>query len=276
MGRPSGNDRGEAYWRSGREHASGYQSNEDARANWEQGYREETVEENRGQPHAPPSSYPDDETHFDERSWSPYAASHAPPRPEQTRPEQTREGSGMQRGSWRGQGWGAEVYRGGVGTGNYESPYMRERSTSGSEAYADRGERTLGRHHYDYGEPRTTRGYGGQPRGMPPPLPPMPRGPHAGKGPKGYKRSDERIREDVCERLTDHHEVDASEIEVSVEAGEVTLKGMVSARRDKLMAEHIAEGVSGVIDIHNQIRVRREGGELVAAPPAPKRDTTKS
>jgi hypothetical protein len=244
MGRPAGNDRSEAYWRSGREHASGYQNNVDARANWEQGYREEPVEEDPGPRRARTAGhegeFPDDETHFDERSWSPYAT-HTPP----VDPPQTREGSGMQRGSWRGQGWGAEVYRGGVGKGNYESPYMPSRA-----------------------------GYGGQPRGMPHT---MMRGPHAGKGPKGYKRSDERIREDVCERLTDHHEVDASDIEVAVESGEVTLTGTVGARHDKLMAEHVAEAVSGVIDIHNQIRVRREGAEQVrSAQPAPKRDTTKS
>lgn len=42
------------------------------------------------------------------------------------------------------------------------------------------------------------------------------RGPHAGRGPKGYQRSDERIREDVCDRLTEHPAIDASEIEVEV------------------------------------------------------------
>ncbi len=234
MGRPTGNDRSGAYWRNGREHASGYQNNVDARANWEQGYREETVEVNPG-PHRAEAhgEYSDDERHID--------GSYAPAPP----PTQTREGAGMQRGSWRGQGFGAEVYRGGIGTGNYESPYMPSRN-----------------------------GYGGQPRSMPHT---EMRGPHTGKGPKGYQRSDERIREDVCERLTDHHDVDASDIEVSVESGEVTLTGTVSARRDKLMAEHAAEAVSGVIDIHNQIRVRREGAEPVrSAPPASKRDTTKS
>ena len=36
-----------------------------------------------------------------------------------------------------------------------------------------------------------------------------------GQPPKGYTRSDERIREDVCERLT-HEDVDAGNVEVSV------------------------------------------------------------
>src|SRR5215471_11804457 len=41
-------------------------------------------------------------------------------------------------------------------------------------------------------------------------------GQHTGRGPKGYQRSDERIREDICERLTQHSAIDAGEIEVEV------------------------------------------------------------
>jgi hypothetical protein len=83
------------------------------------------------------------------------------------------------------------------------------------------------------------------------------RGLHRGKGPKGYRRNDERIREDVCERLEDNPELDASDIEVTVSGGEVTLKGEVSDRRDKRIAEDCTEGISGVKDVTNQIRVRK-------------------
>jgi hypothetical protein len=79
-----------------------------------------------------------------------------------------------------------------------------------------------------------------------------------GRGPKGYKRSDERIREDICDRLTDHHDIDASEVEVKVQNGEVTLTGTVTDRRHKHMIEHIVESMSGVQDVHNQIRLKRE------------------
>ena len=82
------------------------------------------------------------------------------------------------------------------------------------------------------------------------------RGRFAGRGPKGWSRSDDRIREDINERLTDHPEVDASEIEVQVKAGEVTLTGIVEERQAKRIAEDIAENVSGVKDVHNQIRVQ--------------------
>lgn len=77
-----------------------------------------------------------------------------------------------------------------------------------------------------------------------------------GRGPKGYQRSDSRILEDVCDRLT-YSEVDAGDIEVRVENGEVTLSGSVHDRSDKRRAEDIAEEVSGVRDVHNNIRVHR-------------------
>jgi BON domain len=80
-------------------------------------------------------------------------------------------------------------------------------------------------------------------------------GPHAGRGPRGYQRSDERIREDVCDVLCGHGYIDASEIEVSVLNGEVTLIGVVRERPEKRMAEDAAEQVSGVREVHNQLRV---------------------
>lgn len=86
----------------------------------------------------------------------------------------------------------------------------------------------------------------------------QPAGPHTGRGPKGYRRSDERISEDVCERLTQHGDIDASDIEVSVRDGEVTLSGTVDSRRTKRMAEDTIEDITGVMEIHNQLTVRRE------------------
>jgi hypothetical protein len=80
-------------------------------------------------------------------------------------------------------------------------------------------------------------------------------GPYTGYGPQGYQRSDKRICEDVCERLTYHGQLDPSEVEVEVDNGEVTLKGRVSDRRSKRIAEDVAATVSGVVDVHNQIRV---------------------
>jgi hypothetical protein len=74
---------------------------------------------------------------------------------------------------------------------------------------------------------------------------------HYGKGPKGYRRSDQRIFEDVCEALTQFPDVDARELEVRVEEGIVTLSGTVESRRMKRDAEFVAEGVLGVEDVVN-------------------------
>jgi hypothetical protein len=84
-------------------------------------------------------------------------------------------------------------------------------------------------------------------------------GQHSGKGPKGYQRSDERIREDVSEALSQHGDVDASEIEVEVRNGEVTLSGTVSEREAKRFAEEAAENCAGVKDVQNRIRVQQQG-----------------
>lgn len=80
-------------------------------------------------------------------------------------------------------------------------------------------------------------------------------GPHRGKGPKGYTRSDERIREDVMDRLTDEWHVDATEIEVSVVDGEVTLTGYVHERYQKRRAEVVVANIPGVKEVENRIRV---------------------
>jgi len=79
---------------------------------------------------------------------------------------------------------------------------------------------------------------------------------HRGRGPKGYSRSDERIREDVNDRLTDDPWLDASDIEVTVANREVTLSGEVASREDRRRAEDIAESVSGVGHVQNNLRVK--------------------
>lgn len=80
----------------------------------------------------------------------------------------------------------------------------------------------------------------------------------AGRGPKDYQRSDERIREEVSDRMTDDHELDASEITVEVRGGEVTLSGTVRSRDQKRRAEDLAESCSGVGEVTNNIRVKQD------------------
>ncbi len=82
-------------------------------------------------------------------------------------------------------------------------------------------------------------------------------GPYAGRGPRNYRRSDERILQDVCERLTQHGRIDASDVDIDVRDGEVVLKGNVPDRQMKYLIEDVAESVPGVAEVHDQIRVRR-------------------
>jgi len=76
-----------------------------------------------------------------------------------------------------------------------------------------------------------------------------------GHGPRNYTRSDDRIKEDINDRLTDHSYLDASNIDVEVNNGEVVLSGNVDSRWAKRQAEDIAEDISGVKNVENRIRV---------------------
>jgi osmotically-inducible protein OsmY len=77
-----------------------------------------------------------------------------------------------------------------------------------------------------------------------------------GKGPRGYRRSSEAIRDEINERLTRHPDIDASDVEVRVEGSEVVLTGVVEDRRAKRLAEDIAEEVWGIDDVRNELKVR--------------------
>lgn len=90
---------------------------------------------------------------------------------------------------------------------------------------------------------------------------------YRGRGPKGYQRPDARILEDVNDRLTDDPYIDAIDVEVSATNGEVTLDGSVGGRFEKRRAEDLADSVSGVKHVQNNLRVRPYGetGGLPAA-----------
>ena len=139
-------------------------------------------------------------------------------------------------------GWSSGATGGYAGTGGQDAwnqgmgGYSRE--NIGNESF-DRAQGS-------WGQPRWGRSGRQQERGR-----------FFGKGPKGYKRSDERIREEVSEELSRHPEIDASEIEVQVNNGEVTLTGTVNERHMKRMAEDVVEECFGVTDVHNNLKVSR-------------------
>ncbi len=88
------------------------------------------------------------------------------------------------------------------------------------------------------------------------------------RGPKGYTRTDERIREDICERLSQplgrfgasdlvNEHLDVSDVSVQVDGAKVVLEGTVPERRMKHEIEDIVDACPGVQDIDNRITVRR-------------------
>jgi hypothetical protein len=79
----------------------------------------------------------------------------------------------------------------------------------------------------------------------------------SGIGPRGYKKSDDKIREEICETLLWDQDVDATEIEVIVKEGLVTLKGFVDSRHAKKTAERIIDHISGVSDVQNQLILKK-------------------
>ncbi len=90
-------------------------------------------------------------------------------------------------------------------------------------------------------------------------------GGHRGRGPRNVVRSDERIADDLIERLTRADEIDASEILIAIESGVVTLTGEVPQRRMKHLAEDLAVAVQGVREVHNRLLVDK--GSASFGPP---------
>jgi len=77
------------------------------------------------------------------------------------------------------------------------------------------------------------------------------------RGPKGYSRSDERIKEDISESLWRAEDIDSSEVTVAVEDGVVVFTGTVPERWMRHEIEDIADNCMGVKDIRNEGRVLR-------------------
>jgi Predicted periplasmic or secreted lipoprotein len=135
------------------------------------------------------------------------------------------------------------------------APYYGEggnayRHDIGAEGYGDRGYGDTGTGWVEWGGWSGDRGRQSNSQ--------QAEGSHRGRGPKNYTRSDERIREDVNDRLSDDDHVDASDIEVSVSNCEVTLDGTVTHRSAKRRAEDVAESVSGVRHVQNNLRVKQD------------------
>jgi hypothetical protein len=137
---------------------------------------------------------------------------------------------------------------------SYGSPggHVEDRSVHQSSAGVDRGYMEYGRQGYGgpFGAERHgAREWASSERWRVP-------GPHSGRGPRGYQRSDGRILEELNDRLTAHGLIDATDIDTRVEHCEITLEGFVDSREAKRAAEDLAEDIPGVTDVHNRLRLR--------------------
>jgi osmotically-inducible protein OsmY len=160
-------------------------------------------------------------------------------------------------GDYPGGGYGAGRY----GQG-YEGEYGGRRDRQDSRPYGDssrRGDRERG--FWDRAGDEVASWFGDEDAERR-----RQRDEHRGRGPKGYVRSDARIEEDVNDRLTDDGWLDASNIEVEVSNREVTLSGTVTDRDAKRRAEDLADSVSGVDHVQNNLRVTKPSSAALGNP----------
>lgn len=155
--------------------------------------------------------------------------------------------SGYQQGGYSGSGYSQDDYRNQSSTG-WQQPNSRTNQRGGMQ-YGSMGN-TWNTSPYATRENASTTdsdSYGWQGQS------------ERRQGPKGYTRSDERIKEDVNDRLSQSHWIDVSDVEVDVKSGEVTLSGTVPGRAEKFEIERIVDAIYGVSDIENKLKIKRQG-----------------
>lgn len=83
-------------------------------------------------------------------------------------------------------------------------------------------------------------------------------GPYSGLGPV-YNDAGDPAGQEVASRLTQHGQIDASSIEITVDDGEVLLEGSVDSEETKRLAQEALTSVAGVSSVQNLLNV--QGGE---------------
>lgn len=160
-----------------------------------------------------------------------------------------------------GQGGGFDTQRGYGRSGERYGNYGRDRGSSGTSQYSrssfsEYGYGGAGAYNEPYGEGQqysSVGEYGGQYGNE---SANEQWGQHRGKGPKGYQRSDERLKELISERLREDPHIDPSDVTISVQGGKITLDGTVDSRQAKNSIEDIAEQF-GVEEVQNNLRVQK-------------------
>ena len=160
-------------------------------------------------------------------------------------------GGGRQQGGSR-HGYGSRPERGyqpGYGAqqqGSSQFGYLGGAEEPGEARYSSQSDyRREGSSRSGYGQPEGGPGHGNRRFDED----------YSGRGPRNYSRSDERIKEDICDELSSDRQCDAEDIDIEVKDGMVTLSGTVPSRKMKHRAEDIADAARGVKDVDNRIRV---------------------
>lgn len=77
----------------------------------------------------------------------------------------------------------------------------------------------------------------------------------SGRGPKGWKLTDEKLREKVSEVLLHSHDVDPTNLEVVVEDRVIYLRGSIPSKGMKRVAEDLVGSIPGVEDVFTELKV---------------------
>lgn len=80
--------------------------------------------------------------------------------------------------------------------------------------------------------------------------------------PKGYRRTDDRILDDIWSRVGDVT-ADTDDLNIQVQDGRASLDGSVGSRPEKHRLEDLVAACPGVEEVENRLRVRR-GTEGIA------------
>ena len=76
--------------------------------------------------------------------------------------------------------------------------------------------------------------------------------------PRGDRRTDDEIKDEIWRLLVQHSQVDASDIQVDVQDGVVRLSGKVESWLEKQTAESVVRNVLGVLEVDNQLKADRQ------------------
>jgi osmotically-inducible protein OsmY len=79
-------------------------------------------------------------------------------------------------------------------------------------------------------------------------------------GPVDWMPSDKHLIEEINTKFTHHPVLDGNSIVVTSQEGIVGLRGFVRSHEAKALAEGLAQSVSGVRSVHNDIEVK--GGNV--------------